>query len=114
MKVRNTSRDVVLGDAVREAGSWFSRMKGLLWTDGLAAGEGLWLHPCSGIHSFGMKYEFDAMFLDSGRKVVGLYGRFPRNRVSRLFLTARGVLELPEGTIEKTGTEVGDEISFET
>lgn len=114
MKVRNTSRDTVLGDAIREAGTLFSRMKGLLRTDGLPAGEGLWIHPCSGIHSFGMRYEFDVMFLDSGRKVVGLYRRFPKNRVSRLFLTAHGVLELPLGTIENTGTEVGDEISFES
>jgi uncharacterized membrane protein (UPF0127 family) len=40
--------------------------------------------------------------------------RFRRNRISKVFWNARGVLELPAGTIERTGTEVGDEIRFET
>lgn len=39
---------------------------------------------------------------------------FRRNRLSRMYWNARGVLELPEGTIERTGTEVGDEIEFRT
>jgi uncharacterized membrane protein (UPF0127 family) len=41
-----------------------------------------------------------------------MYGRFRRNRISRIFWNARGVLELPAGTIERTETEVGDEIVF--
>jgi hypothetical protein len=60
-----------------------------------------------------MRFDFDALFLDRNLKVVGWYGRFRRNRISRVFWDARGVLELPAGTIERTGTEVGDEIQFE-
>ncbi len=104
----------MLGDAIREANSFLSRAKGLLRSDRLTPGEGLWIFPCSGIHSFGMRFEFDALFLDSRMKVIGLYNRFRRNRISRVFWAARGVLELPEGTIETTGTEVGDEIEFQT
>jgi len=60
-----------------------------------------------------MRFVFDALFLSTDWKVVGLYERFRRNRISRVFWNARGVLELPAGTIERTGTEVGDEIRFE-
>lgn len=112
--VRNRSRDCALGDRVRVADTLFSRMRGLLRTDGLAAGEGLWITPCTGIHSFGMRFVFDALFLGPDMRVVGRYERFRRNRVSRVFRNARGVLELPAGTIERTRTEVGDEIEFET
>ena len=94
--------------------SFLARLRGLLGTDGLAPGEGLWISPCSSIHSFKMRFVFDALFLGPGMKVVGRYERFRRNRVSRVFWNARGVLELPAGTIERTGTEVGDEIQFET
>lgn len=87
-------------------------MRGLLGRDRLLPGEGLWILPCNSIHSFGMRFEFDALFLDRNRRVVGLYERFRRNRVSRVFPGARGVLELPAGTIRETGTEVGDEIEF--
>jgi len=114
MKAWNISRDTLLGDAIREANTFLSRFMGLLCSERLAPGEGMWICPCNSIHSFGMRFEFDAMFLDSGKKVVGLYRRFRRNRISRVFLAARGVLELPEGTIERTGTEVGDEIEFRT
>ena len=114
LRARNATREVVLGDAVRVADRFFPRLRGLLGTDGLASGEGLWVSPCSSIHSFGMRFEFDALFLGPDGKVVGRYERFRRNRISRVFWNARGVLELPAGTIERTGTEVGDEIQFET
>jgi uncharacterized membrane protein (UPF0127 family) len=114
MKARNVSRNTLLGDAIREANTFLSRIRGLLRSERLAPGEGMWICPCNSIHSFGMRFEFDALFLDSGKKVVGLYRPFRKNRISRVFPAARGVLELPEGTIEMTGTEVGDEIEFQT
>ncbi|MDX1815265.1 MAG: hypothetical protein R3239_04835, partial [Thermodesulfobacteriota bacterium] len=62
----------------------------------------------------GIRQEEHALFLDSGMRVVALYRRFRKNRLSRIYWNARGVLELPGGTIERTGTEVGDEIEFRT
>ena len=111
-EVRNITRDIVLGDMVREATTFFSRWRGLLGTEGLSTGEGIWISPCNSIHSFGMRFEFDVLFLDGGYRVEGLYRHFQRNRISRIFWKARGVLELPAGTIERTGTEVGDEVEF--
>ncbi len=108
----NKTRDRVLGDAIREADAFLLRARGLLRADGLPEGEGLWICPCRSIHSFGMRFEFDALFLDAKWRVVGVYSRFHRNRISRIFWSARGVLELPAGRIESTGTEVGDEIEF--
>jgi uncharacterized protein len=113
MRVSNASRNRVLGEMVREARSRFSRMKGLLGVDGLLPGEGLWICPCKSIHSFGMRFVFDALFIGPELKVVGMYERFRRNRISRVFWIARGVLELPAGTIERTRTEVGDGIEFQ-
>lgn len=113
MVVRNTTTACVLGDRIRSADTFLFRLRGLLRSDGVPAGEGLWISPCTGIHSFGMRFEFDALFVGPDGKVVGVYERFRRNRMSRVFWNARGVLELPAGTIARTGTEVGDEIRFE-
>jgi len=112
MRVSNASRNRALGETVREARTLFSRMKGLLGIDGFSPGDGLWICPCKSIHSFGMRFVFDALFIGPELKVVGMYERFRRNRISRVFWNARGVLELPAGTIGRTGTEVGDEIEF--
>jgi len=112
-RVRNATRDRLLGDAVRTAGTFLSRLAGLIGRDGLAPGEGLWIAPCSCIHSFGMRFEIDAVFVDADGRVAGLCERFRRNRISPVFRKAEGVLELPAGTIGRTGTEVGDEVRFE-
>lgn len=113
MQARNVTRGCTLGGAVRVADTFRSRLKGLLGGGEMPDGEGLWLSPCNSIHSFGMRYEFDAVFLDGASRVVGLYSRFRRNRISRIFWSARGVLELPAGTIERSRTEVGDEIELQ-
>ena len=79
----------------------------------LPRGGGLWIVPCRSIHSFGMRYEFDALFIGHEGKVVGMHPGFRRNRISRIFWNARGVLELPAGTIGRTWTAVGDEVVFQ-
>ena len=112
MKIQNVTRNRTLGDAVREADTFLSRLRGFLRKPRLSEREGLWIVPCNSIHSFGMRFEFDALFLDSRKRVVGLYKHFRKNRISRIFWNASGVLELPAGTVERTGTEVGDEIEF--
>lgn len=114
MRVINATRNRVMGECVREAATVVSRMIGLLGRRSLAAGEGLWIRPCNAIHSVGMRFEFDAVFLDRNMRVVHLVRKFGRNRISRIVRLARGVLELPPGTIEETGTEVGDEVAFRT
>ncbi|MBP2667946.1 MAG: hypothetical protein H6Q80_148 [Deltaproteobacteria bacterium] len=114
LRARNLTRDAAIGDTIRKAETFLARSRGLLGTEGLSPGEGLWISPCGSIHSFGMRFVFDALFLDRDLMVVGRYERFRANRISRVFWSARGVLELPAGTIERTGTEVGDEIQFES
>ena len=114
LTVRNKTRGSLMGSRIRVADTFLTRLRGLLFSERLGSGEGLWILPCSSIHSIGMRFEFDALFLGPGGKVVGQYERFRRNCISRVFWNARGVLELPAGTIERTGTEVGDEIQFET
>ena len=113
MIVRNATRDLSLGGAIGEASTLLGRLRGLLGVRELVPGTGLWIHPCNSIHSFGMRFEFDALFLDAEGQVVGVCSRFQRNRISRIHRNAWGVLELPAGIIEATGTEVGDAIVFE-
>lgn len=113
MKARNATRGTVLGESIRSADTFLLRLKGLIGSGGLSRGEGLWISPCRCIHSFGMRFAFDAVFLGPDGRVAGLCEGFGRNRVSRVFRAARGVLELPAGTIAGTGTAVGDEIRIE-
>jgi uncharacterized membrane protein (UPF0127 family) len=113
VKAVNLSSFALLGERIVVARTVLARARGLLGTRSLSLGGGLWLHPCRSIHSFGMRYEFDAVFLDRTGCVVGTCRRFRKNRLSPIFWRARGVLELPAGTIDRTATQVGDLVEFQ-
>ena len=113
MKVINITRGAVLGVKVHAARGFLGRMIGLLGKSRLEEGEGLWISPCSSIHSIGMRFVFDALFLGPDGKILCLREGFKRNRVSGIVRNACGVLELPEGTIRRTESAIGDKIHFE-
>lgn len=89
-----------------------SRRTGLLKHDGLAAGEGLWLAPCEAVHTFGMKFAIDVLFLDKKRKVLKIRPDMRKGKMAAC-LRAHSVLELPSGMAAATRTAAGDELEFE-
>jgi uncharacterized membrane protein (UPF0127 family) len=108
----NATKSTTLAANGRIVGSWFGRLRGLLFTSEIAAGDGLLLKPCSSIHMLGMTYAIDCVFLDGKGKVVGLVRRIPPWHMSALYWRAQACLELPAGTIDDTDTETGDEIRW--
>ncbi len=88
------------------------RRKGLLGRTSLSEGEGLWITPCEAIHTIGMKFPIDVVFLSRDRRVVKLKEAVPPGRIA-VCLRAHSVLELPAGTVAATNTAVGDRLEFE-
>jgi uncharacterized protein len=114
MQIKNETRGATLADKAREARSTSERMKGLLGRDGLEEGEGLYITPCTSIHSFFMRFVFDAIFVDKEGFVLHLIPRMKKWRMSKWLPRAAGVIELPEGVIEQSGTRKGDRIVIES
>jgi uncharacterized membrane protein (UPF0127 family) len=110
--VRNHTRDTILGEAVEIADTSEKRRVGLLKHERLEPGTGLWIVPCESVHTFFMKFPIDLVYLDKQRKVRKVRHAVPAWRLSAC-LTAHSILELPAGTVEKTGTVPGDELSLE-
>ena len=113
VRVVNRTRGIVLGEKVRTASTFLSRFVGLLGTAAIGEDEGLWIVPCRGVHTLGMRYPIDVAFLDARGVVVGTLEGLPPNRVGRVFRGARGALELRSGTLAATGTVPGDRLEFE-
>ena len=88
-------------------------MRGLLGHPPLKPTEGLLLPGEKAIHSFGMRFEIDALFLDSNGYVVYMIQAMPPLRASPFVWRARDVLELPAGKIQETGTALGDQIEIQ-
>jgi uncharacterized membrane protein (UPF0127 family) len=111
MKAVLTSGGKELAADVTVAASFTSRIRGLLGRSSLPAGQGLLIKPCKGIHTFFMKFSIDVVFLDRDNRVVALHPSLHPNRMTRIYLKAHSVLELPAGTIGKDVT-VGGVICF--
>jgi len=102
----------VLADRADIADTSAKRRTGLLKHARLDPGEGLWIAPTEGVHTFGMKFPIDVVFLSKKKKVIKIRPNMVRGRIA-LSLRAHSVLELPAGTLEATGTAAGDELTFE-
>lgn len=113
VRVTNVTRGTVIGSTVYFAATWWGRAKGWLGRPAPLEGEGLLLVPCKGIHMVGMKYPIDVAFLDADGLVVATYAELKPWQRTRLHHTATSALELPAGTLARTGTVVGDRLSWE-
>lgn len=112
MRVRNITRGTSLGDSIDAARTSKARRTGLLKHERLDEGAGLWIVPCESIHTFFMKFTIDVLYLDRQRRVRKAVREIPPWRMS-MCLLAHSVLELPPGTVERTGTQKGDQLEFE-
>lgn len=110
VEVGHRGDGAVLGDDVRVADGFWTRLRGLLGRPRLEPGEGLLIVPCRGVHMFGMRHPLDVLLLDGEHRVVATYPELRPWRVSGVHAEARSALELPPGTIERTGTRIGDRL----
>jgi uncharacterized membrane protein (UPF0127 family) len=111
MKISNLTRQVALAHCVEVADHGTTRRKGLLGRSSLPDGEGLWIVPCESVHTFGMKFPIDLVYLDRNKKVKKVRHSVPPWRLSAC-LTAHSVVELASGTIQMTQTRPGDKLEF--
>jgi uncharacterized membrane protein (UPF0127 family) len=55
---------------VYEARRFLPRARGLLGAQSLRQNEALWISPCGSVHTIGMRYAIDVVFLDREQRVV--------------------------------------------
>ena len=113
VRVYNTTKSSCLGEQIEVADSSLRRMVGLLGKRSLARGCGLLIRPSQAIHTVGMAFPIDVLFVDKKYSVVGVREAIPPFRMTRVFWRALGVLELPAGTIRDSRTEVGDQLKVD-
>ena len=94
MRFRRLERAQLLGFDVPIAASLLSRLLGLAMLDRESAGRGLLIPRCRSVHTFGMRFPLDLVFLDGGDRVVELHRGVPPGRFIRC-PAAMAVLELP-------------------
>ena len=113
----NQTRSTYLATELVIASTHWSRFRGLMATDSsrFSRGQGLWINPSHGIHTFAMRFPIDAIYLDRNRIVIHIEEELKPWRMAAVRVQASSVLELPTGTIRESLTALGDQvdISFE-
>jgi uncharacterized protein len=109
LRIWNVTRETELAASVELANHSAARGKGLLGRDSLLAGEGLWILPCQAVHTVGMRFPIDLVYLDRDLRVRKVRSNVYPWRLSAC-VSAHSVLELAPGTIQETRTNRGDQL----
>jgi uncharacterized membrane protein (UPF0127 family) len=88
-----------------------TRARGLLGRPPLQTGQGLVITPCSSIHTFGMQYDLDIVFLDFADRIVKLVCHLGKWRMA-MSARARWTLELRAGEAARLNLKLGDELNW--
>lgn len=110
MKLINRSKDIeIIGD-LSKATTFWQRLVGLFGKTDMSLEEGLLLAPCKIVHTFGMKFPLDLIFLDSDNQVTKLVTSLQPNRISPVVFSAVKVIELKARTDLEVLVEEGDRL----
>ena len=99
-----------IAERIAIARGMFERMRGLLGRPSLRPGEGLLLQPCNGVHTVGMRYPIDVLFLDRRGRVKRAVHALNPGRMVPYVRGAAKAIELPAGTLARAGVRAGDEV----
>jgi uncharacterized membrane protein (UPF0127 family) len=110
----NRTRQAYLATRLAVADRHWSRLRGLIGMGSaeFLQGRGLWIIPCHGVHTLGMRFPIDVVYLSPDRMVVHLEANLQPWRFAPIRMRAVSVLELPSSTLQATGTQVGDLIEI--
>lgn len=107
----NLERGTVVAGRVESAFDSESRRRGLLGRDGMAPEEVLIIAPCSGVHTFFMRFAIDALFVARDGRVVRARRNLAPWRLALAWL-AFAVVEGAPVLIERSGTRPGDRLAL--
>ena len=107
-QIVNRTRGIVIADQVEVAASFVERGKGLIGRRHLPPGFALAIMPCNGIHMFFMSIAIDVAHVDRDGRVIRILHAIQPGRPGPIVLKSAWVIELPAGTADATGLQVGD------
>lgn len=110
----NRTRTTYLATELLVARTHWTRFRGLMSTDAsrFRRGQGLWIVPCHGVHTFAMRFPIDVLYLDQERIVIHIEEELKPWRMAAIRARASSVLELPTGTVCDSRTALGDQVDI--
>lgn len=99
MRLVRADGNKIVSDQVILARSFLKRTLGLIVGPPLTGSQCLFIPECNSIHTVGMRYGIDAVFIDRGGKIVKIYHRLKPFRFTPFIKSARAVIEFRGGQV---------------
>ena len=103
--------NIKTGFEVLKANNFIERASGLLFIKKLSPHEVFYIQPCNSVHSFGMKYMIDIVYLDRVGMVLKIIKNMKARRINWC-LKANSVLEFESGATVINALNRGDFVAF--
>jgi uncharacterized membrane protein (UPF0127 family) len=103
----------MISSEIEVADSFFTGLFGLIFKRRLKKSEGLLIKKCNSIHTFGMRYCIDIIFLDKFDEITAVFHNLKPFRFTPFIKNASKVLELNSGFINSVPLKIGDRLYFE-
>lgn len=110
-RIINRSTRACLFEHVDKTASMWERLRGLLGRSGLASDQGLFIEPCPSVHTFGMRFAIDVVFLDQEGTVKKVVKQLKPLRMAGC-RRAHSTLELAAGQIDTKQIKTGDVLQW--
>jgi len=98
--------------AIFKADSWLTRLVGLLKHSMLPDNEAMLFEPGGSIHTIGMRFAIDVVYLEKDNKVLKIVADMRPWRFSFAPKGTRRVLELSSGNAKRTGIHLNQTLVF--
>lgn len=107
-RIVNRTRGGAAAARVTKVTSFWGRLTGLAGRQSLQPQTGIWLIPCNGVHTFGMRFSLDIIILDRQMRVLQILRAVPPGRICRGVAGGFSTLEMPAGAAADIA--VGDQL----
>lgn len=112
VRVENSSRETTLISEGKRANNPWTRLRGLIGVGELPEGHGIVIEPCHGVHCMFMSIPIDVVYVNKQHQVVALDRAMKPWAIGKIYRESHYVVETPVGVIDRTHTEVGDQLKL--
>jgi len=109
----NVTQKTVLARNPVKAVGFGGRLRGLMFRSSFPAGcDALFLNPCRAVHTYFLRFPIDILLLDDSLQIISTCRALTPGKIGPLVTGVTGVMELPAGVIDSSGTSDGDQLTI--
>ncbi len=112
MKLLNKTKNQMIATHVELADTFIKRAVGLLGHKNLEKENCMWFDECRSIHTFGMRFSLDVIFVDKNMIVKKVFYNVKPGRITLPVWSARAAFEFTAGSLSSHNIQPGDQLDM--